>query len=100
MRTTSASTGRRVAHAISGYMIDYFEFEDGFGIARTEAPRSTWGKPLSESLVRSRSNVTVVGVKRTGQNFIYAVPETVIEAGDELIVSGRTAEVDAFCQSR
>lgn len=42
----------------------------------------------------------MVGVKRTGQNFIYAVPETVIEAGDELIVSGRTAEVDAFCQSR
>lgn len=97
---SEASTGRRVAHAISGYMIDYFELEDGFGIARTEAPRSTWGKPLSESLVRSRSNVTVVGVKRTGQNFIYAVPETVIEAGDELIVSGRTAEVDAFCQSR
>lgn len=95
---SEASTGRRVAHAISGFMIDYFEFEDGFAIARTRAPRAIWNKPLRESLVRSLSHVTVVGVKRPRQDFIYAVPETVIQPGDELIVSGKTTEVDAFCK--
>lgn len=97
---SEAATGRRVAHAVSGYMIDYFEFEDGFAIARTRAPRAVWSKPLRDSLVRTRHNVTVVGVKRAGQDFVYAVPETVVEACDELIVSGRTDEVDAFCRIR
>jgi len=97
---SEASTGRRVAHAVSGYMIDYFEFEDGFAIARTRAPRLTWDKPLRESLVRTQNLVTVVGVKRPQQDFIYAVPETVVRPGDELIVSGRTVHVDAFCKLR
>ncbi|MHA6509487.1 potassium channel family protein [Tessaracoccus sp. Y1736] len=97
---SEASTGRRVAHAVSGYMIDYFEFEDGFAIARTRAPRMTWDKTLRETLVRTNNKVTVVGAKRPGQDFIYAVPEMVIEAGDELIVSGRVNHVDAFCRLR
>jgi len=97
---SEASTGRRVAHAVSGFMIDYFEFEDGFAIARTRAPQLTWNKPLRESLVRSLAHVTVVGVKRPRHDFIYAVPETVIQPGDELIISGKTPEVDAFCKLR
>lgn len=97
---SEASTGRRVAHAVSGFMIDYFEFEDGFAMARTKAPRLTWDKPLRESMVRTHNNITVVGVKRANQDFIYAVPETVIHAGDELIISGVTVNVDAFCQLR
>lgn len=95
---SEASTGRRVAHAISGYMTDYFEFEDGFAIARTVAPRTIVGHPLSESNVRRRKEVTVVGIKRAGRPFIYAEPETVPELGDELIVSGKTADVDKFCR--
>ncbi|MFZ0530471.1 MAG: TrkA family potassium uptake protein [Propionicimonas sp.] len=95
---SEASTGRRVAHAVSGAMIDYFEFEDGFAMARTRAPRDTWDKPLLESTVGTEHNVTVVGVKRAGQDFIYAVPETVIRRGDELIVFGQTMKLDAFCR--
>ncbi|MFP5417329.1 MAG: potassium channel family protein [Actinomycetes bacterium] len=97
---SEASTGRRVAHAVSGQMIDYFEFEDGFAIARTRAPQITWDKPLRDSMVRTKNNVTIVGIKRRGQDFVYAVPETMIHQGDELIVSGRTEQVDAFCRER
>lgn len=97
---SEASTGRRVAHAISGYMIDYFEFEDGFAMARTRAPRFMWDKTLREGMVRTHNRITVVGVKRRDQDFIYAVPETVVEAADELIVSGQVDHVDAFCRLR
>ena len=89
-----------MAHAVSGFMIDYFEFEDGFAMARTTAPRMTWEKTLRESMVRTHNNITVVGVKRAHQDFIYAIPETVIHPGDELIVSGETPHVDAFCRLR
>lgn len=90
--------GERVAHAVSGSMIDYFEFEDGFAIARASAPRISWSRPLSESVIRSKFNVTVVGVKRSGEDFTYAQPETVVLEGDELIVSGQTRLVEKFCR--
>ncbi len=90
--------GERVAHAVYGSMIDYFEFEDGFSIARTSAPQMSWGRPLSESVIRSTFHVTVVGVKRRDVDFTYAQPETVVLEGDELIVSGRTRLVEQFCR--
>ncbi len=38
------SAGERVAHTVAGHMIDYFEFEDGFAMARTLAPSFAWGR--------------------------------------------------------
>ena len=95
---SEASTGRRVAHAVSGYMIDYFEFEDGFAMARTLAPSFAWGRSLAESAIRTRHDVTVVGLKRPGEDFIYAVPETVVLEGDQLIVSGSKRDVERFAR--
>ena len=88
--------GERVAHLVTGKMIDFIEFEDGFAIAKTRAPRETHGKPLSESAVRQRHKVTVVGIKRRHEDFIYATAETVVNAGDLLIVAGPTREVERF----
>lgn len=89
--------GERVAHMVTGAMIDYIEFDDGFAIARTRAPRQIAGQTLEESGLRARFGVTVVGVKRRGQDFTYARPETSIHASDELIVSGATNKVEEFC---
>lgn len=88
--------GRRVAHLVTGKMIDFIEFEDGFAIAKTRAPRETHGKPLSESKVRSRHGVTVVGIKRRHEDFIYAREDTTVKAGDLLIVAGPTRDVERF----
>lgn len=88
--------GQRVAHLVTGKMIDFIEFEDGFAIAKTRAPRESHDKPLSESKVRQKHGVTVVGVKRTHQDFIYALPDTVLKAGDLLIVAGPTKAIERF----
>ncbi|WP_246800906.1 TrkA C-terminal domain-containing protein [Mesorhizobium amorphae] len=45
---------------------------------------------------RSKYGITVVGVKRPQTDFTYATPETVIERGDLLIVSGPTKLVEKF----
>lgn len=88
--------GQRVAHMVTGGVEDYLEFEDGFAIVRTYAPRETWGKSLADSAVRTKYAVTVVGIKRQREEFSYAVPETVVQAGDELVVSGVTENVERF----
>ncbi|WP_051505580.1 TrkA family potassium uptake protein [Mesorhizobium sp. WSM2561] len=91
-----AAMGERVAHLVTGKMIDFIEFDDGFAIVKTRAPREAVGKTLAESAVRSKYGITVVGVKRPQTDFTYATPETVIELGDLLIVSGPTKLVEKF----
>jgi trk system potassium uptake protein TrkA len=92
-----SAMGERVAHMVTGAMIDYIEFDDGFAIARTRAPEISWDKTLEETGLRRKFGVTVVGVKRRGQDFTYARPETSISRSDELIVSGPTTKVESFC---
>lgn len=91
------SMGERVAHMLVGGMMDYIEFDDDFSIARTLAPSFTWDRTLAESAPRSKHGVTIVGVKRTGDDFTYARPETTVHRHDHLIVSGPTDKVEKFC---
>jgi trk system potassium uptake protein TrkA len=91
-----AAMGERVAHLVTGRMIDFIEFDDGFAIAKTRAPREALGRTLGESALRSKYGITVVGVKRPRTDFTYAKPETAIAPGDILIVSGPTKLVEAF----
>ena len=94
------SMGERVAHMLTGSMIDYIEFDDAFSIARTLAPSFTWDHTLAESAPRSKHGVTIVGVKRTGEDFTYGRPETMVHRHDHFIVSGPTKLVEKFCNLR
>ena len=91
-----ADMGERVAHQITGRLMDFIEFEDGFAIAKINAPDLTHHKTLAEAHVRSRFGVTVVGVKRMNQDFEHALGDTHILPGDLLIVSGATKKIELF----
>ncbi|WP_460495632.1 potassium channel family protein [Glycomyces tarimensis] len=91
-----AAMGERVAHLVSGKMMDFIEFDDGFAIVKTKAPAEAIDRSLGESKLRSKYGVTVVGVKKTGEDFTYATADTVVLEGDTLIVSGSTKKVEAF----
>ncbi len=88
--------GERVAHLISGRMIDYIELDDGFAIAKIHAPALAFGRSLADSGVREKFGVTVVGIKRPGQDFSHATPDSRVQPGDLLIVSGPTEKVEKF----
>jgi trk system potassium uptake protein TrkA len=91
-----ADAGERVAHLVSGKLLDYIEFDDGFAIVKMRPPKETQGFTLGESQIRRKYGVTVVGVKSPGQDFTYAVPETRVSSHDTLIVSGHTELVERF----
>ncbi len=91
-----AAMGERVAHLVTGKMIDFIEFDDDYAIVKTRAPREAIGRTLAQSALRTKYGVTVVGVKRPGEDFTYARPETEVHAGDLLIVSGKTSLVERF----
>lgn len=91
-----ADMGERVAHLVTGKMMDFIEFDAGFSIVKTSAPEEAIGRTLAEAGLRTRYGVTVVGVKKPGTDFTYATPETRLARGDLLVVSGPTAAVEAF----
>ena len=91
-----AEVGERVAHLLSGKMIDFIQFDDDFAIVKTKAPAEAHGRTLGESALRTRYGVTIVGVKRPGKEFTYARPETEVHQGDLLIVAGTTKAVERF----
>ena len=92
--------GRRVAHLVQGAMQDFIQFETDFAMAKTSPPAMLLGKPLKLTGIRREHGVTVVGVKKRGGSFGHATGETVVEAGDTLIVSGVPRAVEAFSALR
>jgi len=91
-----AEAGERVAHLVSGRMLDFIEFDDDFAIVKMYPPKPIRGIPLSESQVRRKHGVTVVGVKSPGAEFTYATPETVVSNHDLIIVSGHSTAIEKF----
>jgi len=91
-----ATMGERVAHLVTGKMIDFIEFDDGFAIVKTRAPQEAIGKTLAQSALRSKHGVTIVGVKSPKTDFTYARPETSVNTDDLLIVAGETRAVERF----
>jgi trk system potassium uptake protein TrkA len=91
-----AAMGDRVAHLITSKMLDFIEFDDGFAIAKVRTPKEAAGRTLAEVGIRTRYGITVVGVKRPGQDFVYALPDTTIGTDEVLIVAGPTAAVQKF----
>lgn len=88
--------GERVAHLVSGRMLDFIEFDDDFAMVKMYPPKSVRDMPLKESDVRRKYGITVVGVKSPGQDFTYATAETVISNRDLIIVSGKSSQIEAF----
>ncbi|MBX3093303.1 MAG: TrkA family potassium uptake protein [Cryobacterium sp.] len=91
-----AEAGERVAHLVSGRMLDFIEFDDDFAMVKMYPPKSVRDMPLSESDIRRKYGVTVVGVKTPGQDFTYATAETVISNRDLIIVSGKSSAIEEF----
>ncbi|MBN0044746.1 TrkA family potassium uptake protein [Streptomyces actuosus] len=90
--------GERVAHLVTGRMLDFIEFDDDYALVKTVAPDIVTGMPLGRSQVRSKYGVTVVGVKRPGEDFTYATAETVVQKGDVIVVTGKTHTVESFAE--
>jgi trk system potassium uptake protein TrkA len=91
-----AEAGERVAHLVSGRMLDFIEFDDDFAIVKMYPPKSIRGITLGESGVRKKHNITVVGVKSPGAEFTYATAETIVSNHDLIIVSGNSADIEKF----
>ena len=90
--------GRRVAHVVSGRMLDWFQLDDDFAMVETLAPPEIQGRTLSDIGIRAKYGVTVVCVKPAHGSFTYATADTVLREGDVLVVAGSTEKAEGFAR--
>ncbi|MHC4513040.1 MAG: cation:proton antiporter domain-containing protein [Planctomycetota bacterium] len=84
----------RIAEYVPGLALEVFRVQDGSNVV---------GKSLLDSDLRKASGCTVVAVKRGDETNTQVRPDTVLEAGDILVVLGpedRMADVTSQCSSR
>jgi len=93
-----AEAGERVAHLLSGRLLDYIEFDDDFAIVKLRAPKSMVGMTLAAAQVRKKYGITVLGVKAPGSEFTYATADTVVSDDDVIIASGNIADLEALAR--
>lgn len=91
-----AEMGSRVAHLVTGQMLEYIALDEDFVIAEMTTPPEFIGVPLGESGLRARYKVTVVCVKPAGGQFTYAERTTVLSSSDLIVVAGHRADVERF----
>jgi trk system potassium uptake protein TrkA len=89
--------GRRVAHQVSGESLDYVHIDEDFVMVKTYVPGIFEEKPLHEAKIRATFGVTVVAVNE-GSGYKPAFPETVLHAGNEIVIAGPKGPLDQFCQ--
>ena len=90
--------GRRVAHLVTGRMLEFVPLDEGFALVELKPPKQVVGRSLGDAQVRSRHGVTVVCIKPEGGSFTYATQETVPGPDDVLVVAGKTDRVEGFAQ--
>lgn len=92
--------GERVAHLVSGRMLDYVELDRDWALIKTTPPRFLVGTPLGETRLRAKYNVTVVSVKPEDKNeYTYADANTQLTYGDEILVVGHVRDVERFAEN-
>jgi trk system potassium uptake protein TrkA len=89
--------GQRIAHLVSGEVLDYMQFGPNWVIAKTRPARFMVGVPLRDTGAREKYKITVVAVRERGEApFTYADAETVLSYGNEILVMGMTKDVRRF----
>lgn len=91
-----AEMGKRVAHIVTGKVLEYISLDDDFVLAEMAAPPELTGVRLGESGLRDEYKVTVVCVKPRMGQFTYADRETVLDSGDLIVVAGHRSHVERF----
>ncbi len=89
--------GQRIAHLVTGEVLDYMRVATNWVIALTKPPRMLVGVALGQSKLREKHKITVIAVRPQGhEQFTHADLTTHLSYGDEILVMGMPADVNAF----
>ena len=96
-------SAHRLARAIANHdVVDFLEVSEGYSIAEIDVPDGIRGKTLAEADLRRKNGVTVLCIRRAGEDkqkprsIVIPQATDVILGDDRLIVFGETKKLDAL----
>lgn len=92
--------GRRVAHLVRGAALDFIEVAPGYAAVKAPVPSTIQGTPLGKTALRRTHGVTIAAYQHGDEPWQNADNETVLQAGDTMLVLGPTAKAESFAQLR
>ena len=75
------------------HIFDYIAMNDDYAIFEISVPEQWAGKTVGELDVRQRYKVNILAVKRGGQSNMDISSETSLEAGETILVLGKTRDM-------
>lgn len=91
--------GERVAHLLSGGILDYFEVDADYVVGRVRPPKGVIGERVRDVNFVKKFNVSLAAVKVEFTNsFAHPDPDTVLTYGTELLVCGAPTDIEAFAE--
>ena len=91
-----AEMGRRVAHLLTGSMLEYLALDEDFVMVETTTPPWLVDRTLADASVRATHRITVVCVKPQGRPFTYATSDTILGPDDLIVAAGHRHDVERF----
>jgi trk system potassium uptake protein TrkA len=91
-----AEMGARVAHLVTGRLLEYLALDEDFVLVEVVSPESLVGIPLGETNLRRDHRVTIVCHKPAGGGFSHADRDTILTPNELIVVAGTRAHVEAF----
>lgn len=83
-----AETGRRLAHLVTGYLIDFQSFAEDIAIAELSAPPSLLDEPLTDSTLLTTFGVHLMAVRRPTGELIAPTGPVQLGPADRLVAWG------------
>lgn len=91
-----ADAGSRVAHLVSGRMLDFIEFDEKFALAKMYPPKEICGIYLGGVRFHQKYGINVIAIKRVEEDFVDVELDTQIKLSDIIIVSGKASLIQSF----
>lgn len=88
--------GLRTAHLLIGHALDFVSLDGGFALIRCQPPAATQQRPFDTLNLRQKYGVTVVALRRNGQQWSPMEPGTMLYDDDEIMVTGTKHDVERF----
>jgi trk system potassium uptake protein TrkA len=89
--------GRRVAHLVGSHVHDYLPVDPTWAAVITQPGRSLIGEPLANLRALERLKVRIVSVRPAhAPQYTHADPDTVLQYGDHILVTGRPEDLTKF----
>ncbi|MEV8265999.1 TrkA family potassium uptake protein [Microbacterium sp. NPDC076911] len=89
--------GRRVAHLVRGAALDFIEIAPGYAMVKAPVPSSIQQVPLGETGLRKMYGVTIAAFQHD-EVWSNADNQTLLHAGDTILVVGKTRDAESFAQ--